>query len=92
MKSSVEKLKKFKTSSSWVGGDSCRYKKLTSPVTIKSTKDEIVRKLRERAEVYESRAERGGYTANISLGKTAKELRDCAVSIRLGSWDDMDEI
>lgn len=55
-------------------------------------KDEIVQRLRTRAEHFEAKADKATPERSIQLSKTAKELRDCATSIRLNSWDDMDEI
>lgn len=84
------KLRKFQ-SSIGIGGERFRGKKLNPTKSIADAKDEIVAKLRERAEKYEVEAEHAlpGKSAAYSL--VAEELRACATSIRLNDWNDMRE-
>lgn len=90
----MNNYKKFRSSRS-CGGVYFRGKKLPPPrkPAAENIQEEIVRRIRDRAEKLEKKSSENHFFNGSSLSdKIAKELRDCASSIKLNCWDDMDEI
>lgn len=85
------KFKKFRSSGS-VGGETFCTKPTEKSDPSKKSKDDIVRRLRERADKYEIKSETAPVERAVAYEKIAKELRGFAVGIRLDQWNDMDEL
>lgn len=89
---SAGKMRKF-CSSANVGGYRNKHRSIQgTSTTVKLVEDNIVARLRQRAEGYERKADSATPGKAIELGKISKELRYFATSIRLNDWSDSGEI
>ena len=88
----VGKLRKFQSSGT-VGGDRNKHSPLRMPKQVVAPEsDDIISRLRRRAELYEEKGENATPGRMIELKRIAQELRNFAINIRLNEWSDMDEI
>jgi len=84
----VGNLRKF-CSSGTPGGDRNKHSSMQrTTTTVKLVEDNIVSRLRMRAEKYEEKAEEATPGKSIELGRIANELRNVAINIRLKDWTD----